>query len=123
MISIHFMFFTYVYTLLDFSYGAGAEVVPSAHMLPDGFFGLRNYEILGAYEEDGEDVVHIRKRVDDEDCETDCLNYSGWTEDRRMHCEAEETDPEEILDKRLLVKRGRKTSTCAKAQREPAAHG
>ncbi|KAF2824664.1 hypothetical protein CC86DRAFT_353149 [Ophiobolus disseminans] len=93
-------------TLYGASHGfAAAEGVPSAQLLPDGFFGLDKYEVLSMHQDGEEDVVHIRKRAGDDDCGSDCMAYSGFSEDNLQHCDA---DIEELLDKRSLEKRGRK---------------
>jgi hypothetical protein len=58
--------------------------------------------------------VHIRKRAD-EDCTSDCLDYSGWTDDGHMQCENENDDVADTLEKRsLLAKRSRKTAKYVK---------
>lgn len=72
---------------------AATGALHHTRLLDDGLFPLGDYEILGAYEEGEEDVVRIRKRAND-DCETDCLNYSGWEEDEQMHCNGENAGDE-----------------------------
>jgi hypothetical protein len=109
MHAIHFMLSTYIYTLFVLSYGAAAEAVPNAQLLPDGFFSFGDYEVLSVREEGDEDIVQIRKRTEESDCLSDCLDYSGWTESGTMQCSAEDVD--DALDKRSLVKRSRKEET------------
>jgi len=64
------------------------------------------------HEEKDEDVVHIRKRAEPKDCDTDCMDYSGWTESGVMECGIDDGDPEDILERRSLVKGDRKNSMC-----------
>jgi hypothetical protein len=88
--------------------------VPSAQLLPDGFHALGDFEVLSARQEGDEDIVHIRKRAD-EDCTSDCLDYSGWTDDGHMQCENEHDDVADTLKKRLLLaKRSRKKAKYVK---------
>jgi hypothetical protein len=90
---------------------AGSELVENAPIYANGFLSLNDYEILSVHDEGEEDVVRLRKRAD-EDCGTDCMNYSGWEADEIMHCDPEVPDEEDLLVERsLLMKRaGRKTS-------------
>lgn len=90
-------------TVHSFTYEAAVDNIPSAYLLPGGFSALGDYEVLSIREEDDEDVVRIRKRAGQEECGSDCMEYSGWTEDRRMHCVDEnettnDVDDEEIGD-------------------------
>jgi hypothetical protein len=64
------------------------DAVPSAQLLPDGFFAFGNYEVLSTHERGDEDVVHIRKRAEGDDCGSDCLTYSGWQENGVLECNA-----------------------------------
>ncbi|KAF1851751.1 uncharacterized protein K460DRAFT_271464 [Cucurbitaria berberidis CBS 394.84] len=117
MHAIHFLLSIYTYTLCGHFHRAAAEAISSAQLSPDGFFALNNYEVLSAREEGDEDIVHIRKRAGQEDCGTDCLDYSGWTRSGLMDCagedqDAEDTAGEDVPEKRtLLEKRGRKPPT------------
>jgi hypothetical protein len=102
---------------------ATTEALDRAHLVHDDLFPLSDYEVLDAFEEGDEDVVRIRKRANN-DCETDCLNYSGWEVDEQMHCDEEDADDENTaidasLDEKrsvtndtehtiTLVKRGKK---------------
>ncbi len=75
------------------------QAASGAQQLPDGIFAPNTYEVLSIREEGDEDVVRLRKRGDQEDCSTDCLDYSGWSEDGLMHCPSEVLeDLEDILD-------------------------
>jgi len=90
---------------------ADAQAVHSAQLLPDGFLAaFGDYEILSMRKDGEEDIVHVRKRAEDKDCQTDCMNYSGWTENGQMQCPSEElgedVDSEDANIKRGLVKRG-----------------
>ncbi|KAF1830451.1 hypothetical protein BDW02DRAFT_608730 [Decorospora gaudefroyi] len=73
------------------------DAVPNAQLMPDRFSAFDDYEVLNVYEEGDEDVVHIRKRVDDDDeeCENDCLNYSSLNENGFMQCIPEDDIPHE----------------------------
>tara|TARA_R110002003_G_scaffold9_6_gene394 strand:+ start:630 stop:977 length:348 start_codon:yes stop_codon:yes gene_type:complete len=87
---------------------------PITQIFPDGFHALGDFEVLSVNQEGDEDVVHIRKRAD-EDCTSDCLDYSGWTDDGHMQCENENDDVADTLEKRsLLAKRSRKTAKYVK---------
>ena len=102
----------YIYiSCISFYALAATETVSSAHLLPDSFSAFGDYEVLSVKQDHEEDVVRIRKRAGEEDCSTDCLDYSGWTEDGRMHCENEDVPSEDVPDKRsILEKRDRKMS-------------
>ena len=95
---------------------AAAESIPSAQPLPGGFFGLEKFEVLSVREEGDEDVVHIRQRAGQDDCGTDCLDYSGWAEDGLMECapddvDAEDTAGDNVPEKEVLLKKRRKDGT------------
>ena len=99
--------FIYIHALIGLCNGAApAEAIPSAQLLPDSFFALHDYEVLSVHEEAEQDVVRIRKRADKKDCESDCISYSGWTDDGLMQCEADEREPETEPDDPALIKRG-----------------
>lgn len=92
---------------------AAADPLASAELLPNDFFALGDYEVLSVHEDGDEDVVRIRKRAGDEECESDCMGYSGWTEDGRMQCNdenetSEDWDDESMTGLELLLKRGKK---------------
>jgi hypothetical protein len=101
-----------IFALLSIFHGVVSTIdaVPSAQLLPDGFFAFGNYEVLSTHERGDEDVVHIRKRAEEGNCKSDCLTYSGWEEDGIMRCEPEDEDEEveNAESKRSLWKRGRK---------------
>lgn len=66
-----------------------AEAVTSFELLPDGLGlgSLSDFEILNYYENNDEDVYHIRKRADNNNngCGgTDCWTYSGLSKDEEM---------------------------------------
>jgi hypothetical protein len=89
-------------------------------MLPDGLVALNDYEVLSVSEEGDEDVVRLRKRVDQAECQTDCLDYSGWSQSGTMECSNE--DPPDTLEERSLVKRGRKSAKYVNAGIEVEEH-
>ncbi|KAI8935007.1 hypothetical protein NX059_008673 [Plenodomus lindquistii] len=93
------------------SFGAASETAQDPQLLSDSSFVLEDYEILSFHGESDEDVIHLRKRVDEEQCATDCLTYSGWSEDGLMQCEPEDESSEDALEARYLVERGRKSTT------------
>jgi len=109
MHALHLILFIYIHALIGLCHGAAAaEAMPSAQLLPDSFFALHDYEVLSVHEEAEQDVVRIRKRADKKDCESDCISYSGWTDDGLMQCEADEGEPENEPDDPALIKRGAK---------------
>jgi hypothetical protein len=83
----------YIHTLRGPSSAAATaeEVsVPSAQLLPEGFSAFGDYEILSSHTENDEDVVRMRKRVDD-DCDgTDCLTYTSWDPKGVYDCREED---------------------------------
>jgi hypothetical protein len=102
-----------VYVLITsttFHVSAGVEVASSAQLLSDGFLAFGNYEVLSTHEDGEEDIVHIRKRAEKKNCETDCMNCSGWTDDGKMNCPSEgdneDFEPEDMSGNRAIVKRG-----------------
>jgi hypothetical protein len=111
MRTIYFLLSLCVYTICEVSLQSAAGIVPTVQLLPEGFSALRDYEVLSVHQEADEDVVRIRKRAEEQDCGSDCLNYSGWTDSGFMECdeESQDTDSEERLEKRYrLQRRGRK---------------
>jgi hypothetical protein len=106
MYAIYIVLSFCIFTLCEASTEPVLGIVPSVSLLPDGFSALGNYEVLSIHEEADEDVVRIRKRVDEEDCGSDCLNFSSWEESEHMECknENEDIDPE---DEDGLAKRSR----------------
>jgi hypothetical protein len=100
-----------IFTLCEASTEPVLRIVPNVDLLPDGFSALGDYEVLSVDEEADEDVVRIRKRADEEECGSDCLDYSGWTEDGHMECEGEVADSEDVLDKRFALEKRRKDET------------
>jgi hypothetical protein len=110
MHTIHLLLSIYVHILCGLIHNVTAEAVPSTQLLPEGFSAFGNYEILSIYEEEDEDIVRIRKRTEQENCLSDCIDYSGWTENRLMPCGIEDIDAEDVSNKRSMVKRGRKKS-------------
>lgn len=113
MHTFHLLLPICIYMLCEVVHKASAEAVPHAQLSPDGFFALNEYEVLDTREEGNEDIVHIRRRAGQEDCETDCLGYSGWTENGLMQCDAENVDAEDtageaVPEKRALLEKRRK---------------
>jgi hypothetical protein len=105
----------YINTLCCLFYvgSTSTKAVPSAQLLPNGSHALGEYDVVSIREEDDEDVVQLRKRVNQEDSPTDCLDYSGSPEGEPMQCAADDgvndEDDEDALDRRSLWKRaGRK---------------
>jgi len=98
----------YIKTLYGPTHGlAAAQDVGSAQLLPDSLLGFGEFEILSSYEEGDEDVVHIRKRATDDECddeESDCWTYSAWNPNFKL----DKCPAEPLNDKRSLDKRGRK---------------
>ncbi|KAH7346961.1 hypothetical protein BKA66DRAFT_433113 [Pyrenochaeta sp. MPI-SDFR-AT-0127] len=92
---IHFLLSMYICTLCNPLHVAATDAVSSAQLLPDDLFAFNHYEVLSIREEGDEDVVRIRKRAGQEDCGTDCLDYSGWTENELMNCDVENVDAED----------------------------
>ncbi|KAH8711916.1 hypothetical protein GQ44DRAFT_776460 [Phaeosphaeriaceae sp. PMI808] len=112
MHTIQILFYICLYKLRGLIHEVTAEATPNLQLFPQDLFAFGNYEILNVRNEGDEDVVHIRKRAGQEDCGTDCLDYSGWTENGLMQCE--DNEGEDVPEKRaLLEKRGRKeTNVC-----------
>jgi hypothetical protein len=107
----------YIHTLCGIFCNVFAEAIPSAQLLPDGFSAFGNYEVLSVHDEGDEDIVRIRKRAEQEDCLSDCIDYSGWTENGLMQCGAGDVDGEAVPVKRSLLGRGRKPSNVCVAFR------
>jgi hypothetical protein len=112
MHGIYFLLSLCVYKICEASSQSVTGVIPRLQLLPDDFSALGDYEVMSVHQEADEDIVRIRKRVDEEDCGSDCLNYSGWTESRRMECKDEtptsqdELDEESGLRKRAISGKG-----------------
>jgi hypothetical protein len=110
MHALQFTLFIYIHALLATAF----ESVPSAQLLPDPF-ALRGYEVLSVREEGDEDVVHIRKRGED-DCDdvvSDCAGYTGWPVDEGFQSteQVNYDEGEDATAKRSLVKRDSRKDT------------
>jgi hypothetical protein len=126
MLIVHLILSIQIYTFCRLFRGVNAlEAVSRAQLLPDGFFALGDYDVLSTRQEGDEDVVHIRKR-EDEDCGTDCIEYNSETlnsdciaddedtEDAdKEDADKEDADTEDALEKRAKGKgKGRKSPEC-----------
>jgi hypothetical protein len=115
MHALQFTLFIYLHALSSLYHRATAfESVPSVQLLPDPF-ALRGYEVLSVREEGDEDVVHIRKRGED-DCKdpvADCAGYTSWADYEGLES-TDDVDYDaqaEGIIKRSLVKRGSRKHT------------
>jgi hypothetical protein len=94
----------YIFAFCFARHSAATESISNAYALSDPVLALHNYEILSIRDQGDEDVVRLRRRTD-QDCETDCLNYSGWEEDGQMHHDEDTTDDDETEDDKVVDKR------------------
>jgi len=105
---LYLILYLYVHTLSHLTCRAAATSSSNSQLLQNDVFALDDYEVLSFREEGDEDIVHIRKRTDQDDCFNDCMSYSGWTDDGTMQCEPEDIGSEDILARNLLLGRNRK---------------
>lgn len=106
---LYFFLYIFIHRLCHPSSVFAADVFTAAQLLPNDFFAFDDYEVLSVREEVDEDVIHIRKRADQDDCLNDCMSYSGWRKDGLMECEPDdEESTAHTPDRRSLQERARK---------------
>jgi hypothetical protein len=67
----------YIYTLCASSYGTATDNLASALLLPNSLTAFSNYKVLSVRQESDKDVIQIRRRAEEKDCETDCMTYTA----------------------------------------------
>ncbi|KAH7090484.1 hypothetical protein FB567DRAFT_546679 [Paraphoma chrysanthemicola] len=99
----------YINTLCYPSVRSAADIAAIPHVLPESFSPFGDFEVLSVHQDDEEDVVQIRRRANEEDCESDCMTYTPWTESGTNTCD-ESIEDLVTEEKRSLLEKRRKNA-------------
>ncbi|KAH7075650.1 hypothetical protein BKA63DRAFT_603011 [Paraphoma chrysanthemicola] len=99
----------YINTLCYSSFGSAADIAAIPQILPESFTPFGDFEVVSVRQVGDEDIVQIRRRATEQDCETDCMTYTSWTDSGVHQCD----DPAEdavMPEKRSRLEKRRKDS-------------